>query len=70
MHFVRQSVCPSVTFRVRSITYVRIDGLPSNFVQIYLTETMYNDLDSDPYLKGQGHTIHLKVRVDMLVSAL
>ena len=67
---LRPSVCPSVTFRVRSITYVRIDGLPSNFVQIYLTETMYNDLDSDPYLKGQGHTIHLKVRVDMLVSAL
>ena len=31
---------------------------------------MYNDLDSDLYLKGQGHTRHLKVRVDMLVSAL
>jgi len=40
MHFVRQSVClsvrpsvsQSVSFRVRSITYVRIDGLPSNLV--------------------------------------
>jgi len=29
---LRQSVRPSVTFRVRSITYVHIDGLPSNFV--------------------------------------
>ena len=28
------SVRPSVTFRVRSITYVRIDGLPSNLVQM------------------------------------
>ena len=35
---VRQSVClsfrPSVTFRIRTITYVCIDGLPSNFVQM------------------------------------
>ena len=28
MHFVSLSVRPSVTFRVRSITYVCIDGLP------------------------------------------
>ena len=28
------------------------------------------DLDSDPYLKGQGHTRHLKVRVHMLVLKL
>jgi len=34
MRFVRQSVCLSVTFRVRSITYLCIDGLPSNLVQI------------------------------------
>ena len=33
-HFVRPSVCPSVTFHVRSITYVGIDGLPSNLVQM------------------------------------
>ena len=28
------SVRPSVTFRVRSKTYIRIDGLPSNLVQM------------------------------------
>jgi len=28
------SVRPPVTFRVSSITYVRIDGLPSNLVQM------------------------------------
>jgi len=28
------------------------------------------ELDPDPYLKGQGHTTHLKVRVRMLVSTL
>ena len=33
-------------------------------------EAMCSDLDPYPYLKGQGHTIHLKVRVHMLVSAL
>jgi len=31
---------------------------------------MLNDLDLDPYLKSQGHMRHLKVRVNMLVSAL
>ena len=31
---------------------------------------MCSDIDSDKYLKGQGHTAHLKVRVHMLVSAL
>ena len=31
MHFVRR---PSVTFRVHSITYIRIDGLSSNLVQM------------------------------------
>jgi len=34
MHFVRPSVCPSVTFCVRAITYVCIDRLPSNLVQM------------------------------------
>jgi len=33
-------------------------------------ETMYSDLDPSPYLKSQGHTGQLKVRVHMLVSAL
>ena len=60
MHFVH----PSVTFRVRSITYVCIDGLPSNLVQMLSSfETMCSDLDSDPYLKVQGHTRHLKIRL-------
>ena len=31
---VRPSVCPSVTVRVRAITYIYIDGLPSNLVQM------------------------------------
>jgi len=37
---------------------------------VVIIETMCSDLNSDPYLKGQGHTRHLKVRVHMLVSAL
>ena len=54
MHSVSLSVCPSVTFRVRAITYVCIDGLPSNFgTNVVLIETMCSDLDPDPYLKGQ-----------------
>ena len=31
---------------------------------------MLNDLDPDPYLESQGHMRHLKVTVNMLVSAL
>jgi len=31
---VRQSVGPSVTVRVHAVTYVCIDGLPSNLVQM------------------------------------
>jgi len=31
---------------------------------------MRSDLDQGPYLKGQGHTRHLKIRVHMLVFAL
>jgi len=42
MHFVLLSVCPSfhpsvcllVTFRVRAVTYICIDGLPFNLVQM------------------------------------
>ena len=37
---LRPSVCPSVTFCVHSITYVCIDGLPSNLVQT-MTMCMY-----------------------------
>ena len=64
---LRPSVCLSVTFRVRAITYVRFDGLPSNLVQMLSSfiEAMCSDLDQDPYIKGQGHTPHLKVRVHM-----
>jgi len=32
-------------------------------------ETMCSDLDTGPYLKGQGHMRQLKVRVYMLMSA-
>jgi len=32
---------------------------------LVLIETMCSDLDTGPYLKGQGHTRHLKVRVHM-----
>jgi len=73
MHFVRPSVCPSVrpsvTLRVSAITYVCIHGLPSNLVQTFI-ETMCNDHDPNTYLKDQGHTRLLKVRVHMLVAAL
>ena len=34
MHFVRPSVCPFVTFCVRAVTYICIDGLASNLVQM------------------------------------
>jgi len=47
--------------------YALMDNLSTNVV---LIETMCSDLDLDPYLNGQGHTRHLKVRVHMLVSAL
>ena len=64
MHFVRQLVCPSVrpsvTFRVRAITYVCIGGLPSG-TNVVLIETMCSDLDPDPYIKGQCHTRHCKM---------
>ena len=31
---------------------------------------MCSDLDLDPYIKGQGHTGHLNIRVHMLVPGL
>ena len=37
---------------------------------VVLIKTMCSDHDPGPYLKGQGHMRHLKVRVHMLVSAL
>jgi len=51
---VHLSICLSVTFRVRAITNVCI-LLGTNVV---LIETMCSDLDPDPHIKGQGHTIH------------
>ena len=30
---------------------------------MYLTETMYSDLDPSPYFKGHGYTRHLNARV-------
>ena len=35
-----------------------------------LIEMMCSDLDQGPYLKTQGHTRHLTVRVRMLMSGL
>ena len=67
MHFVCPSVCPSVTFRVRAITYICIDGLPSHLVQmlsslrrcaLILTWILIS--------KVKVHMRHLKVRVHML----
>jgi len=39
-------------------------------ITVDLIETMRSGLDPVPYLKGQGYTRYLKVRVHMLVSAL
>ena len=44
--------------RVRAITYVCIDVLPSNKCFI---KTMYSDLDPDPYFKGHGHVRQCKM---------
>ena len=63
MHFVSQSVRPSVTFRVRSITNVSIDGLPSILVQ------MLSSLRRCAVTLTQIHTSKVKV-IHMLVSAL
>jgi len=42
-----------------------VDGLTYTLMDYHLTwykccliETMYSELDRDPYLKGQGHTRH------------
>jgi len=35
---------------------------------VLLIGMMCSDLDPGPYLKSQGHTGHLKVRVHILVS--
>ena len=60
MHFVRPSVRPSsVTFRVRSITYVRIDGLLSNLVQ------MLSSLRPCALTLIRIHTSNVKVTQDI-----
>ena len=72
MHFVQPSVRPSVRnilcelYNLRTHLWITI-YFGTNVVLIV---TMCSDLDSDPYLKGQGHTKHLMVRVHMLVSVL
>ena len=53
---------------VRAITTYALMDYHLTWYKWYLIETMCSDLDPDPYLKGQGHTTYLKVRVHMLVS--
>ena len=59
MHFVSLSVRPSVTFRVCSITYVCIDGLPSNLVQ------MLSSLGRCAVTITRIHTLKVKVTQDI-----
>jgi len=57
--------------RVCAITYVYIDGLPSNLVQMLSSlRRCAVTLTRIHTSKGQGHMRHLKVRVHMLMSAL
>ena len=76
MHFVRQSVrssvrpsvcnnsCPQYNLRKHQSNTIRLG------TNVVLIEMKCSDFDPDQYLKGQGHTRNLKVRVHMLVSAL
>ena len=72
MHFVQPSVRPSF----RNISCELYNLRTHLWITIYfgtnvvLIVTMCSDLDSDPYLNGQGHTKHLTVRVHMLVYVL
>ena len=59
MHFVCPSVCLSVTFRVRAITYVCIDGLPPNLVQ------MLSSLRRWAVTMTRIHTSKVKVTQDI-----
>ena len=83
MHFVRQSVRPSVPFRVRSITYVCIDGLPPNLVQmlsslrrcaVSVTRIHTSKSRSHEAFKGQSTHAHVcsitYVCIDVLPSNL
>ena len=55
------SVCLYVcNIRVRVITYLYIDVLLYNVIQLCHI-IMCSDLDPGLYLKGQGHTIYLKI---------
>jgi len=54
-----QSVRPSVTFRVRSITYIHVDGLPSNLVQ------MLSSLRRCAVTLTRIHTSNVKVTLDI-----
>ena len=56
---VSLSVCLSVTFRVRAITYVCIDGLPSNLVQ------MLSSLRRCAVTMTRIHTSKVKVTQDI-----
>ena len=56
---LRPSVCLSVTFRVRAITYVCIDGLPSNSVQ------MLSSLRRCAVTLTRIHTSKVKVTQDI-----
>ena len=51
----------SVIFHVWPKTYLCIDGLAYDLVQL-----LCSDLDPDPYLKGHSHMIHLKLRLQCL----
>ena len=59
IHFVRLSVCPSVTFCVCSMTYVRINGLLSNLVQ------MLSSFRRCTVTLTRIHTSKVKVTIDI-----
>ena len=79
MHFVCPSVHPSVTFRVRFITYVRIDGLPSNLVQILsslrqcavtLTVCIYQRSRSHKTFNCQSTHAHVRSITNVCIDGL
>ena len=75
MHSVCLSVCLSVRLSVCNISCLGYNLLMHWCITIYLGTNgvlidVRSDLDRGPYLKGQGHTTYLKVRVHMLMSAL
>jgi len=52
------------------LTYALMDYHLNLVPNVVLIETMCSDCDPNPYIKGEGHKRHLKVRVHMLLSAL